>query len=480
MSRHYRTPHSSQALVEPVPIATYALDTVVLAILSNALIYLLMLDETVEPDINQQGSALLQSLNAAVYALYAVRFALNTGARRTLRSLLASDVRFWLPVAALLTFALASMAWSSEPQVALRRAIGLVGTTGVGVYLALRYPPRSFLRLLICASVVFAIASLAMTLLWPEKGVMQVSTVFADEHEGRWRGIFAHKNRLASLMAMGVVVAAGVLRGRGFQLLAAVSTLLLCMGVLLLAESLTALIATVAALLGVATLRLLELGSRDKREKLLALFPVLLLAIAVPIYQYFQSTPEPRAETASAVVANPVAIGPAAVHPPASEVTQPPVKPFSDGFLRDATATGRSDIWRLCWDAIQLQPLHGYGYATFWRTGGPAEQLWQQFHFRMPHAHNGWLDLALQLGIPLTLLMAGWILWLGARVLRWVRGDCSEGEKIAGITLLGLWICFNVLNLAESMLFRQHEILSALIFSIAFFAALSRRNGSAR
>jgi O-antigen ligase len=124
--------------------------------------------------------------------------------------------------------------------------------------------------------------------------------------------------------------------------------------------------------------------------------------------------------------------------------------------------------------------LHGYGYGVFWRTEGPAEQVWQRSQFRIPHAHNGWLELALQLGIPLTLLMAGWMLWLGARILRRLCVDCEEEDRIAAITLFGLWLCFNVLNLAESVLFRQNEILSVLIFSVAVSAMLLPRVGSAR
>jgi exopolysaccharide production protein ExoQ len=467
-----RVSRSRIAVVEPVPLATYALDIVALAVLSNALLPLLWFDETIMPGARQQGSVLLRSLNAAVYALYAVRFLLNIHAREALRYLVNNDWKFWLPVAALLTLALASMAWSSEPLVALRRAFALIGTTGVGVYLALRYPPRMFLQLLLGVSVVFAIASIAMVILWPEKGVMHVSTMFADEHEGRWRGVFLHKNHLASLMAVGVVVAAGVLRGRGSRLFVAVSILLLCMGILLVAESLTALVATIVALLGMAILRLLAFGTHDRRENLLAFFPVLLLVTAVTLYQYSQGTPEIATEEVSVVVAGSGA-DVHAVAPAASlQELQNRVKPQREGFRRNATATGRLNMWRLSWDAIQLHPLRGYGYGTFWRTDGPAEQLWERSRFRMPHAHNGWVDVALQLGVPLTLLLVGWMLWLGARVLRGVRGDCGEWDKTAAITLFGLWLCLNVVNLAETVLFRQNEILSVLIFSIAVFTTL--------
>jgi exopolysaccharide production protein ExoQ len=467
----HRVLHSGPAVVEPVPIATYALDILALAILGNALVPLLWFDETTVPGTSQQGSALLRSLNAAVYLLYAVRFLLNTRAREAMRNLVADDRRFWLPVAALLTLALASLAWSSEPLIALRRAIALIGTTGVGAYLALRYSPRRFLQLLLGASVVFAVASVAMAILWPEKGVMQVSVMFADEHEGRWRGVFLHKNHLASLMAVGVVVAAGVLRGRGLWLFVACCILLLCIGLLLVAESLTALIATLVALLGVAILRLLAFGTRDRRENLLALSPVLLLALAVTLYQYAQGAPDIATETVSGVTADSGA-DVQAVAATAAQDTQTRIKPRRAGFHRNATATGRLRMWRLCWDAIQLHPLRGYGYGTFWRTDGPAKQVWERSRFRMPHAHNGWVDMALQLGIPLTLLLVGWTLWLGARVLRGVRGDCGESGKAAAITLFGLWLCLNVLNLAETVLFSQHQILSVLLFSIAVHTTL--------
>lgn len=459
-----------QASVAPVSPATIALDILALAILSNALIPLLLLDETALPDPAQQGSLLLRSLNTAVYALYALRFFLNPHARNALRRTVLNDRAFWLPVAALLALAVASMGWASEPQIALRRAVSLIGTAGVGMYLALRYPHVRFLQLLLGVSAVFALCSIAMVILWPAKGMMQVSTVFADVHAGRWRGIFQHKNHLASLMAVGIVVAAATLRGRGSQLYCTACVLLLCVGVLLKAESLTALLATVVALLGVVILRLRAFGTQGRRENLLALFPMALLLTSVALYQYNQSEPD---------VATDAVVGVAA-QPGADLESTPVVIPASVGFRRDVTATGRWYIWRMSWDAIQREPLRGYGYGVFWRTEGPAEQVWQRAQFRMPHAHNGWLELALQLGIPVTLLMAGWMLWLGARILRGVLVDSEEEYRMTAITLLGLWICLNVQNLAESVLFRQHEILSVLIFSVAVSAMVLPRPGSLR
>ncbi|MEZ5571247.1 MAG: O-antigen ligase family protein [Halioglobus sp.] len=466
MLEHNSVMHSRPSMAAPIPIATYALDTVALAILSNALLHLVLLDETTLPNIHQQGNTLLQSLNAVVYAIYGLRLIFNTAVKSQLRILINNDRLFCFPVAVLLGLAFASMLWSGEPQVTFRRAFALAGTTLVGIYLALRYTPRQFLMLLLGVSAVFALSSIAMVMLWPQKGLMQVSTVFADVHKGRWRGIFVHKNHLASLMAVGIVTATGLLTGRGKQLLAAGLMLLVCLGLLLLAESLTSLLATATALLAISIVRMLPGRQTMRREILLALTPLVLLIVSVVLYQSAQNKPDASTPVTTAQVTE-------TANSASSNSQHTPLQ--REGFRRDAGATGRLNMWRWCWDAIQQQPLLGYGYGTFWRTGGPAERVWKHTRFRLPHAHNGWIDLALQLGLPATLLTAGWMLWLGARLLRGVYQDGEHEAQTAAIALFGLWVCLNVLNLAESVVFRQNDVLSALLLSVAVFTALPRK-----
>jgi exopolysaccharide production protein ExoQ len=66
---------------------------------------------------------------------------------------------------------------------------------------------------------------------------------------------------------------------------------------------------------------------------------------------------------------------------------------------RDATLTGRTDLWSKLLPVIANRPVLGYGYAAFW-TGSNAEVLnvWIGAGRLVPIADNGYIDLCLSLG----------------------------------------------------------------------------------
>ncbi len=67
----------------------------------------------------------------------------------------------------------------------------------------------------------------------------------------------------------------------------------------------------------------------------------------------------------------------------------------------DETFTGRTHIWAFSWQKIAEHPIFGYGYHGFWNIGpeSPRFTAHIQFIHNMPHAHNGYIDLLLNLGI---------------------------------------------------------------------------------
>jgi exopolysaccharide production protein ExoQ len=67
---------------------------------------------------------------------------------------------------------------------------------------------------------------------------------------------------------------------------------------------------------------------------------------------------------------------------------------------KDTTFSGRTDIWSATWWAIGQEPLKGYGLGGAF-TGvelEPTRQMVEQIGFEAAHAHNGVLDIVLQLG----------------------------------------------------------------------------------
>lgn len=138
---------------------------------------------------------------------------------------------------------LVSILWSAAPDVTLRRGIALLGTTIIGVYLAVRYSLREQLRLLAKALGIVALLSLLFALALPSYGIS------SGEHEGAWKGVFDHKNTLGSYMAFSAVVflLLGV-RSRRYHRIMWASFFGLSVGLLILSDAKTALVAFFALL----------------------------------------------------------------------------------------------------------------------------------------------------------------------------------------------------------------------------------------
>ena len=79
--------------------------------------------------------------------------------------------------------------------------------------------------------------------------------------------------------------------------------------------------------------------------------------------------------------------------------------------LSDSSFTGRTDIWQFALDRMSQRPITGYGFAAFWGTqqvvyGMSGTSIWAN---TAAHAHNAYLDLALTVGIPGSILVTLWL-----------------------------------------------------------------------
>jgi O-antigen ligase len=80
---------------------------------------------------------------------------------------------------------------------------------------------------------------------------------------------------------------------------------------------------------------------------------------------------------------------------------------------RDPTFTGRTGLWETL---VQepINPLLGVGYASFW-LGERLQRFWAMYTTSPPiQAHNGYLEIYVNLGLIGVLLIAG-VLWTGLR-----------------------------------------------------------------
>ena len=78
---------------------------------------------------------------------------------------------------------------------------------------------------------------------------------------------------------------------------------------------------------------------------------------------------------------------------------------FANVLGRNATLTGRTDIWQALL-AQPLNPLLGAGYQSFWQTPAAA-QLGENYYFIPNQAHNGYLEVYIQTGLISLFLLAG-------------------------------------------------------------------------
>jgi O-antigen ligase len=132
---------------------------------------------------------------------------------------------------------------------------------------------------------------------------------------------------------------------------------------------------------------------------------------------------------------------------------------------KDATLTGRTQIWTAVLNQVALHPLTGFGFAAFWeRTSVPALIIRKQTGWVVPTAHNGWLDLLVQVGwIGVGLFMAVFLIAIVAIIVRTVRT-----REYFGALYLTL---FGVFSVSESFL-EQHNSLMWVLFVTVLTQAL--------
>jgi O-antigen ligase len=311
-------------------------------------------------------------------------------------------------VVLLVGLTLASALWSIHPDITLRRSIALGMSTLLGFSLAARFSTRELLRMLATAGLIMGTLSLLFVALSPRLGISQ------DVYAGAWRGVFQHKNALGQVMNW-VLLAnlALLLDGDGRRVIRIVS-ILLCGLLVIASRSATSML--ILALLPV--IALVAMALRGRSVPWLIALALLLSALIVVV----------------ATVA---------------------IDPRSAAALigRDATATGRTELWQLAWGAVAERPLLGYGYGAFWYgLEGPGSIIRSLVGWDVPNAHNGWLDLLVGVGAGGPILMALALLRTAATVAIGRAGRRASAWHVMFL------VAFVALNAVESQMAEPNSI----------------------
>lgn len=326
------------------------------------------------------------------------------------------------PMVLILAVALASPLWSVNPEKSAQCAIWLLSSTFLGFFIGYRFYGREFMAFLLCFHILLLMTSLLIALLLPDVGI-------DDARGGSWHGIVLFKNSLGYLAALAVgFLVIGAVYGRlplGFSLL----FLALAIFMLIKTKSASGIIIAAAAVCLIVTLWL------GKRFRISALVAILLI-IAAPF-------------VIGAVVAN--------------------LDQATAAVGRDPSFTGRTAIWADALEVIEERPWFGFGLEAIW--GAEAETPFPYLSTTgwAVHAHNGFLDLANELGLPIALLAFLYML----RLLFVSLDTYITTRSSAALFFLVALNSFLLYNMIEAGLFEYRRI--EWLLCVAVIVAMKRR-----
>jgi O-antigen ligase len=138
---------------------------------------------------------------------------------------------------------------------------------------------------------------------------------------------------------------------------------------------------------------------------------------------------------------------------------------FTSALGRDSTLTGRTDIWAGLLPSVQRQPLLGCGFGAFWDSQTTA------IH-RVNEAHNGYLDVLLQLGFVGLLFTAMFLVSFGRKAQRLLYHDFDWGCLCLCVLLMTV-----LHNITESSIdsFNRHLMANVLFLAVTSAAVAAQR-----
>jgi exopolysaccharide production protein ExoQ len=317
----------------------------------------------------------------------------------------------------------ASLIWSVAPDQTSRRVLALVFTTLSGVVLAARYDWPKLAEVMATAFAILAAASLFTCLFVPAVGRMQ------ELFPGAWRGLWEEKNALGDNMALGAAIcaSAALLNPRRRLWWGAA---LLCAMLVVMSTSKTSLVALTLAAAGLALVWIVRRGPvTGIAATWVALVGIGLIA-SVALF-------------ASSIL--------------------------FDLLGKDATLTGRTQIWGAVMRRIEERPWQGYGYGAIWDETdqwGPLAWIIHDVGFRPHHAHNSWLEQWLSLGLP------GLIAWAGFYVQTLVANIFALYRRTGAYLALPYFVIYSLTTLTESIAVVYNDMRWVIFVALAVRLAL--------
>jgi exopolysaccharide production protein ExoQ len=266
----------------------------------------------------------------------------------------------WLMVGGLVGLAYVSQYWSIDPGVTDRRVIALAINSAFAVYLGAVFRDAALPRVLMHTCLVMAVGSLIMVFAFPRIGVHQY------DNAGLWRGLWYEKNQMGLVMVVGAVsaaasLAADHLAGNGRKPWVALLTFALTTLLVVATQSKTSLLCWMLGVGMVGGWWTLKQGGAA-----VTVAAVWLGVVIAAVGTWFWNT------DSAAIL---------------------------EALGKDPSLTGRTLIWEALMRKVAERPWTGYGFSAFWGVDSiPAREIRLETQWPVPSAHNGWIDLLVQLG----------------------------------------------------------------------------------
>jgi exopolysaccharide production protein ExoQ len=310
----------------------------------------------------------------------------------------------------LIGFIVLSYFWSADPAVTIVRSIALIGSSLFGLYLATRYSRKEQLQLLAWTFGLTILFSLIFAVALPKYGVM------SGIHAGKWRGMFTHKNALGKSMVLGSLIFLLLALDKGKYQFFCWCGLGSSIFMLAISQSSSAMITFLIISITFTIVNIVRLPYT-------LMIPTILFLSIIGLFSNLWLS-----SNAGSLLGS---IG------------------------KDATLTGRTDLWPAVIDKIWERPWLGYGYSGFWgNSKSESVYIWRVTGWDPPNSHNGMLDILLDLGIlGLSLYLLGFIIGI-FKGLNCVRRNRAADAFWPVMYMMYFWFS----NQTESGFLRQNEI----------------------
>ena len=259
-----------------------------------------------------------------------------------------------LTLLALLT--IASAFWSQSPiRSAYNGLFYLIGTL-FAFYLVIKFEPKQIMNLVMLTGASVCVLGLVLVVFFPHAGLYN-----ADIRTlGSWRGLFPDRTSAAKCLTF--LLSPALVFGYDRFTYRRLAYILLVGMCIVMAHAVTALI---IGFLYTLFMTVLYLARRLERRTALVLglfgIPICALVIGAGL---------------------------------------PYLSDLAAFFGRDLTLTGRTGLWGGIIQSIYKRPILGYGYYAFWLgLNGESAKLIVASHWVFGYAHNGMLEILLQLGL---------------------------------------------------------------------------------